>query len=192
MTRCRASESTLSTYRVVTQYRVRFVCIAKDSSQSSHPRWTNVSSRIFLWIQSWRKLRILPVRLSFSKNCSRQSAIRRAECVALFVTFRCFKSSCSYCLFSSLETVLIILQVRIMIITQSRPSEFKTNHRFEVTQKVFVLVERSAVCWVTRQISCVRVDGTQNGKITFHTNQKRGEKKTLTHRVFIWRQKQQT
>lgn len=182
MTRCRASESTLSTYRVVTQYRVRFVCIAKDSSQSSHPRWTNVSSRIFLWIQSWRKLRILPVRLSFSKNCSRQSAIRRAECVALFVTFRCFKSSCSYCLFSSLETVLIILQVRIMIITQSRPSEFKTNHRFEVTQKVFVLVERSAKrvsCMLSNQANflcaCWRYAKWQNN--LSHKSKKRGKKK---------------
>jgi len=95
--------------------------------------------------------------------------------------FRCFKSSCRYCLFSSLETVLTILQVCIMMITQSRPSEFKTNHRFDIQPN------ESLVCWVTRQISCVRVDGMQNGKITFHTNQKRG-KKMLTHRVFIWRQ----
>ena len=62
MTHCRVSESTLSTYHVVTQYRVRFVCIAKDLSQSSHPPWTNVSSRIFLSIPLWQKLRIVPVR----------------------------------------------------------------------------------------------------------------------------------
>ena len=49
--------------------------------------------------------------LSFSKDCSRQSAFRQARCVALFVTFRSFKSSCSYCLSSSLQTVVIILQV---------------------------------------------------------------------------------